>query len=504
MLIQYSSVPEWPPLAWLARCHRASNVVTVYHGRQVEITPDWFCEATWDGDYQTGNFDQTDIVAGSGCRVRNGKLTFVSSGSTLDRLNSMEVADSVWVSNSLPCLLAANDAQFDPSYPKYFQLLRTIVRGIDKYQRFLQTTAGRVQLTYFDNLVWDGARLGVDPKPIRERDFSNFSRYRAFLDSSMQLLAENIASIERKYTYRFLSTASSGYDSATVTTLAKQVGCREVLCFERTSAENKDSGEALSRSLALEPITVKRNEWRLMTMPEVPFISADADGGDVFFKGAESYLSGRILLTGFYGDTVWGKDAKGVNDSFIRLDQAGLSLTEYRLMAGFIHCPVAFWGVKQMREVNAISNSLEMSRWDVPGSYSRPICRRIIEGAGVSREIFGTKKRASWVRLHRSREFLTGTSQRDYFDWLKCVRWNWLRRGRVPPLLNLQIDELEYLCRNITWRAANSQYVLRLLAARFSDLHRIAIVLGTRPTRLRRYMFPWAIEHAKKAYPKPL
>ena len=83
---EYVAMPRWPALAWVARCHHTNPTVTVFHGPRVECTPEWFVEAVWAGNYQDGNFDQTDLIAGSGARIRAGRVTFVSSGSTVDRL----------------------------------------------------------------------------------------------------------------------------------------------------------------------------------------------------------------------------------------------------------------------------------------------------------------------------------------------------------------------------------------------------------------------------------
>ena len=55
-------------------------------------------------------FDATDVVAGTGIRVRDENVIFVSSGSTVDRLCSHATDGLVVVSNSLVCLLAAIDA----------------------------------------------------------------------------------------------------------------------------------------------------------------------------------------------------------------------------------------------------------------------------------------------------------------------------------------------------------------------------------------------------------
>jgi hypothetical protein len=319
----------------------------------------------------------------------------------------------------------------------------------------------------------------------------------------MQSLAENLSDSGRKHPYELLSTASSGYDSSAVTTLARQAGCKQTLCVGHVSHEMEDSGEPLANFLGLTPVIVKRDAWTSMPLPEMPFIAADSHGGDVFFKGAEPLLAGKVLLTGFHGDKMWDKKTKDVSENIIRGDQSGLSLSDYRLMAGFLHCPVPFWGVRQIREVNAISNSPEMKPWDVPGDYSRPICRRIVEEAGVPREMFGVKKLASWVRLIRAKEFLSESSLRDYMDWLGENRMEWVRHGRVPPFRNLAIDKVELSWRRGFKNRARNKQGLPQIALRYSGLLRAADMFHQRPTRLRRYIFPWALEHVKKSYVKP-
>ncbi|HEY7910834.1 MAG TPA: hypothetical protein VIG62_02890 [Blastocatellia bacterium] len=496
-------VPDWPPLAWLARCDKSSSIIDLFHGSRVEVTSDWFCEAAWAGDYQLGDFDQTDIVAGSGGRLRDGKATFVSSGSTVDRLNSIELGDGARVSNSLSCLLAFVNADIDPSYPRYFRHIQTLVSGLNKYNRFLATSAGEVQLTYFDNLIWDGAAITVRAKPGVRRDFSTFSRYHEFLEGSMRLLSKNITASERRYKYELLPTCSAGYDSATVTTLARQAGCRQVLCFERGGGEEPDSGKPLALALEMEPVVVEKHAWASMSMPEVLFIAADADGGDVYFKSAEPVLGGKILLTGFHGDKMWGKQTKDLSEHIVRGDISGLSLTEYRLLTGFIQCSAAFWGVKQIRDINALSNSDEMKPWDIPGDYSRPVCRRIVEEAGVPRELFGIKKRASWVRFNRSRDFLTAESMEDYLEWLGAARKAWIRHGRIPPILSPKVDQLELSIRQMIGRAVRDRHGLSEQVLRYTGLLRIGTMLFHSPPHLRKYTFPWAIGQARKNYPRP-
>src|SRR5688500_16670309 len=99
MQFEYQLVSEWSPLAWLATWHQTGRAIIVQHGQRVETNVDWFCEAVWAGDYALGDFDLTDIVAGSGGRVRNDTIVYVSSGSTVDRLVSIQVGESFFVSN---------------------------------------------------------------------------------------------------------------------------------------------------------------------------------------------------------------------------------------------------------------------------------------------------------------------------------------------------------------------------------------------------------------------
>jgi hypothetical protein len=491
--LQFNSVANWPPLAWLARCERKSGPVTIFHGSRVEAAADWFCEAVWAGDYAAADFDRTDIVAGSGARLRPEGLMFVGAGSTVDRLNSLESEDSVWVSNSLSCLLSATGARVAPSYPRYYSDLKSIIYGLDKYRRFLKTSRGPVRLTYFDNLRWDGDALTVEAKPGLGRDFSNFSLYRDFLAASLEAVAANMKARERRFPYQFLGTLSSGYDSTTITTLARPLGCREVITVDRSRGDEDDSGEALAGYLGVRPLLIKRDDWRAGHLPEVPFIAADAKGEDVFFKGAEAFLAGRLLLTGFHGDKVWAKHPEDLSENIVRGDQSGLDLSEYRLQQGFIHCPITFWGVRQIREINSISNSAEMKPWDVAGDYSRPICRRIVEEAGVPRELFGIKKRAASVLFNSSEQFLTEQSLADYLSWLRLNRKHWIGRGRLPPLHSPRVDRLLQMGRES----------LRSICSEKPLFWRISSRMEETSTSLRRYIFPWALESQQKMFPPP-
>src|SRR5688500_3371745 len=153
MWLEYRPEATWPALSWLAECFE--DRVVVRHGGRVETRPQWFCEAVWDGPFGEGDFDRTDIAAGSGGRLRGGTVVFVPTGSTTDRLQSITLParDSsparTLVSNSLACLLRAAGARAIPTYRHYRRDVETIIRGLGRYKRHLETTSGACRLWYF-------------------------------------------------------------------------------------------------------------------------------------------------------------------------------------------------------------------------------------------------------------------------------------------------------------------------------------------------------------------
>ena len=499
MRFAYALMRDWPPLAWLARCSPTRPVVDVFHGPGVERTAEWFCEAVWAGAYETGGFDHTDVVFGSGGRLRNSTATFVSSGTTVDRLQSLETTDATWVSNSLPCLLAAVGGEPDPAYGAYFRDFGSIKHGLRRYRRTLATSAGRVALTYYHNLLWTDGRLVEAAKPAPTRDFSGYNRYRDFLAASLDALAQNLADPARACPYAMLGTISSGYDSPTVAALARACGLREAVSFATANDDAPDDGAAVAAVLGVRVRSLSRNAWRARDLGEVPFLAADAKGEDAYIGGAERLLRGRVLLTGFFGDKVWDPSGDGREGDLARHDQSGLALTEYRLWAGFIHCPVPYLGARQTRDIKAISRSPEMTPWAIPGRYSRPICRRIVEAAGVPREAFGIRKKAASVLFFVEPPGLGPDARADWGRWVAEHADAWRTRGRRPPRLTARPATWQVIAqvgsrplRALAAAAPRGLGFLRPLADRVAGLARHAPSF--------RHVFPWALARMQQRY----
>ena len=80
-----------------------------------------------------------------------------------------------------------------------------------------------------------------------------------------------------------------------------------------------------------------------------------------------------------------------------------------------------------------MSNLPEMEPWDFPSSYSKPFCRRVLEEAGVPRDVFGLHNRAASVLLWKSDSFMTPMSMKDYVAWLQKYRADVPLLNKVAP-----------------------------------------------------------------------
>jgi hypothetical protein len=501
-----TTVSEWPPLAWLAICEERRAEVTVFVGSGVEVADDWLCEGIWDAPYTDGGLDRTDLVFGSGVRLRGDTVVFVSSGTTVDRLHSWRGAGGQYVSNSLPCLLAFARGSLDLFFDQYGRVSRSIVSGLDAYTRNLPTTVGPVRLTYFHNLSWDGHELSDVPKLALERDFSSYEAYRGFLDETMERLASNARAPERRNPFELITTLSSGYDSPTSAVLAGQVACRQAFGFDLARGDRDDSGAPIAKILGLRYDMVETKAWRSEPLAAVPFLAAlTSNGSSVPFKGAEALLAGKVLFTGFHGDKVWDRNTRALGPDIVRSDGSGTDLSEYRLWAGFVNCAVPFLGVRQIKDIHAISNSPDLAPWDVKRGYSRPICRRIVEERGVPRDLFGVEKKATAQFILRADNFLTPSMRVDYYQWLRSRRQAWVNRGLSAPS---RLTDLRFVARArfgvLVERVRQSSAAKRLAPRAESALARLSPESDPHKRHnFQQYAFHWAVDRAKERYPDP-
>ncbi|NDY74435.1 hypothetical protein [Desulfobacter hydrogenophilus] len=390
-------IDSWPKLTWGAKILANSNVIEIIHGPSVEDHEDWVVEGCWTGVFEDGGFDQTDLIFGSGIRIRNEKVVFVSSGSTLDRLWWKQDKNEAIISNSLPAFLCLSRLDFLNDY-NYSAAVGSIRLGLDHYQRVLPLSDGDINVLYYHNLIWDGLILKEQPKPYSSDEFLSFEDYESYLNENARALKKNAASKKRKINVSVLSTVSQGYDSLLSTVLAKNhMGCRQTVTIKESSSlwRGSDSGKKIAECLGIECVEYKR---------KIGFVSDEVFFWAVAGRAMELNMAQFdypeplcLFLTGFHGDTVWGTDSRYISNPFLSPSVAGMGISEYRLIRGIFHCPVPYWGIRHFPAIQKISKSSEMEPWSIGGSYDRPIPRRIVEEAGVPRQLFGQIKKNTQI-----------------------------------------------------------------------------------------------------------
>jgi hypothetical protein len=305
-----------------------------------------------------------------------------------------------------------------------------IVDGIAGSPLQIPTGYGNLLLLYHHNAILN-QRIKTLPKPFPPT-FSTFESYRQYLQSVCTMIARNAASVERSNRYRLLASISSGYDSAACATVAREVGCSEAITFRTARGGLSDQGTGVGQMLGLQITTVER----LGTTEgcegfEAEFLSTGMQGEDFPFVALRDILPGRVFVTGFHGGEVWNRHVKP-SEVIKSRDLSGSSLREFRLSRDFIHLPMPFVGALQHADIARISNSPEMRPYCVGGRYDRPIPRRIVEDAGVPREMFGQSKKAASILLFRSARFFSAATRRAIREstkvprsryWLECLQY---------------------------------------------------------------------------------
>ena len=490
---------NWPPGAWLVRCGPGSREFRVHHGSGVAIHGQWFGELVWDGPYTQSGFDKTDIVFGSGAKLTSEGIQFVSSACTMDRLQYLQSGDAWLVSNSLACLLAYSDSHLEKLKAGYRRDFMTIIQGMDDYCSTLSTTDGKVELVYYDNLVFNGTVLKREAKPVVIRDLSTYERYRDFLISALQRCAENMQSDDRpeQMRYEWLGTISTGFDSPTVSALAQPAGLRNVVTFAQARGGADDNGSGIAQQLGLEATILNRDEWQRSPMPEVPFLASDAKGEDVYVAALGESLSRKVLLTGFAAGP-W-KATGRANPALTRDDQSGLSITEYRLWANFVHMPVPCLGAVSVSPEDLQRLAEEMKPWASGEKYDKPFCRRVLVERGVPNRQFGQQKKAASVLMYDRRTMLTRESRADFYRYL------WQAR-KEQPVQAMFVMARSMLLRGLSW-GAKAMLLCARLAAGLAPLKILRHAANS--TKLgeaahyephAEYLFAWAMDHAKKRY----
>lgn len=390
-------LPDIPPLGWLLEFPSGSGETRLYHGRHVDLFENAFLEGAWDGPFQDAAFDRSTNVFGSGAKIGQGSVTFVTPSHTLEPL----VVFGNVVSNSLAFLCAYRDLDLRGMEWRAGEFFASVTLGLGPDPRTIRTARGPLSFIYHHNFtIGSDGRLDVVPKPFPPA-FPDFASYYDYLLATARAVRANAADDARVRRYEPLATLSSGYDSTASAVIARAAGCRRGVSLKLSQRGDSDSGREVAAALGLELQEYDRADRALHgDFSEAEFLSTGMQGEDYILAVYGEALDGRLLFTGFHGGRTWEK-TQAPSDDIESSDSSGCSLGEFRLARDFIHFPVPFIGCRRHTHIHRISNSDEMAPYSIGGSYDRPISRRILEEAGVPRTAFGQRKRGTSLLLFR-------------------------------------------------------------------------------------------------------
>lgn len=498
MKLLFERIDSLPRLAWCARVELGVPTVRVLHGPDVEVGDGFFCEGAWAGEFASADFDSSQLM-GSGGKIEQRELLIATPNHTMERVWVLRHAKTLLVSNSCAFVLAQAQDEPDPNYLLYGPKLASIVHGLNRYARSIPTRNGnRVRMFCHCNL-----RVGVDhrlterPKP-PVRDFADFADYRRFLVEQVSAITSNANAPQRRVRYRPIATISSGYDSPAAAVLAQQAGCDEAITFRNSRPHGApgldDSGVAIAGRLGMSVRVYDRFDYLNRTG------FAEAEGGISEFLSLSECLEHRILFTGFNGGGVWDRWNRAVGPLLRRRDTSGDSLAELRLRVGFVHLAVPYLGATRHASIDRISLSKEMEAWWSGNNYDKPIARRLVEEAGVDREMFGTAKKAVAV-VAREEGFEQTMTPASFADFSRFVQAR--RSARAAAKLQLYRAALPLarlnrafnrLILRMSERAGKPIWLSPLVPSAMEQAGRLGTYL---------FLFHWSIEKLMERYRGP-
>jgi hypothetical protein len=494
-----------PPLAWVLSVDYLSDRIKLLHGKSVVVSPDGFVEGAWSGNFNINSFRTAEYVIGSGGWVDGGKLKLRTSTHTLERLWLLKSKKVIYVSNSLPFLLAESNAGLDLSYPYYEADFLSFTLGPKGIKQNIPLVGGAKLNNYIDGLLTINKFLEIGFFVNSEaREFRSYDEYRDHLSAYSHDIVTNALTIGRPKTYQALATISRGYDSPACSVLAHECGADRGITFSEARegyVDIVDDGEEIGLQLGLKVMKFDRKAYRQGDgNAELCFLASGGGAEDIVFAAAESMLSGTILFTGFLGDTLWGLHSNHLRSlaGCIAFPGGG-SIGEFRLQCDFLHLPIPILNLRSHSSIKAISHSAEMMPWRLGSKYDRPIPRRIAESAGISRESFGSNKMAVTIPMYYDdqplNQMLGDYALKDFNDYIDMrMRKNLFSfSNRFASLIN---RSLYWFRQRITWRLSKYSIfndVNDWIRPNYSD-H------GRRTLSISLLMITWAVERLAEKY----
>lgn len=376
----------------------------------VECREEGFVAGVWDADFEEFSFEKATYSNCTGCKVltsNSGGVIFNTPTHMQEYLFGVRKGDKLYVSNSMPFVLAESGEQLNPDYYDYEYDLNSTMLGYEHCRRSTPLLGGNKLLIYRGCRIVVDADLNItEERQNHKFPMGNFSEYKASVLGVMQRMVANAQSPKRKHQYGMASTISRGYDACAASVFAHEVGCNTSLSFVSPDKYLKDDGREIAKTIGYTNLLTgdadayKQNEdfW------EAEISCVGDAGGEISTLCFDRYTEGKLMFGGARGDSMWERLHSNVNDELDfsvgnTLAQTSV-IMEPHLRNNTISIEVPLIGCNQWTDIARISNSEEMKPWSVRDRYDRPIARRIVEEAGVGREEFGRAKMGAGITMH--------------------------------------------------------------------------------------------------------
>ena len=181
--------------------------------------------------------------------------------------------------------------------------------------------------------------------------------------------------------------------------IAKGAGCKEFFTFATSVDGRNDSGKLIGNSLGLEVTEHDPTAYcSRNNLPEAEFVATGGGGGSVIFTALEysallEKYSSQVAMVGKHGSEPIIKGAPTWPHGIVLKPICFIFVREWDFW--FSPCPQS-----DTRNMPLLQRIAQFRRQMRPYSlhreeYDRPIPRRIVEEAGVARELFGQSKKAA-------------------------------------------------------------------------------------------------------------
>lgn len=398
---KYIKQTKLPPLAWLAIFTKDFDTVEVICGDAVVTSPIYFVAGVWDGDFQKGEFDTCTTPCCTGMKIKEipncEEVNLITPAHLQETVFSIRVDDKIYLSNSLTFVLEVSGSELLTTYKQYVADMGSILYGLksDKLVKRSPLVAGR-ELRYLRCCIATIDKSLNIKESIRKSGltFNNFLDYKQKVQKILADIKMNATDALRKHPYGMISTISRGYDAPSACVFAASVGCDEVFTF---CDKPYDNGSQIAKILGYKKIHRVDSKQYIKNSKYLEAEALASGEGGATFIAFEELFRDKLLIIGNRGDSVYERLHVNANNDLDfhvgnQLSQSSLTIYENMLKNNSITISIPLIGGDCWLDMKRISESEEMKPFSVGDYYDRPIARRLLEEAGVNREMFGQKK----------------------------------------------------------------------------------------------------------------